>query len=209
MRNSYVSYLIISSLFFLLIGCGSTQPSRFYTLSPLGDLKAEQRSTSVGHGISIAIGPVEIPDYLNRPNIVIRTSKNELTLSEFDRWAGSLKEDIARVLSENLSKLAAPDQISVTEWGWGGDYDYRVAVDINQFDIMPEGNVLLKAEWALVGKDGTRIIVRRERLIDPVDGQTYEAKVSSMSRALETLSRDIASEVKSAMQKDLSGKSTQ
>lgn len=209
MKNSYVCYLIISSLFFLLIGCSSTPPSRFYTLSPLGDLKAEQQSTLVGHGIYIAIGPVEIPDYLDRPNIMIRTSRNELTLSEFDRWAGSLKEDIARVLSENLSKLMAPDKISVVEWGWGVNYDYRVAVDIKQFDVMPEGNVLLNAEWALVGKNGPRIILRRERVTDPVGGQTYEAKISSMSRALETLSRNITSEVKSAMQKDLSGKSTQ
>jgi len=89
------------------------------------------------------------------------------------------------------------------------NYDYRVLVDITQFDIMPEGNVLLNAEWALVGKNMPRIIVRRERVTVPVDGQTYEAKVSSMSRALETLSRDIAPEVKSAIQKDLSGKSTQ
>jgi uncharacterized lipoprotein YmbA len=211
MKNSYVCYLIISGLFLLLMlsGCGSTQPSRFYTLYPLGDLKAEQKSTSADHNIYVAIGPVEIPDYLDRPNIVIRTSQNELTLSEFDRWAGSLKEDIARVLSENISKLTAPDQLSVVEWGWGADHDYRVAVDIKQFDIMPEGNVLLKAEWALIGKNGTRNIIRQERVTEPIHGHTYEEKVSSMSRALETLSRNIASEVKSAIQKQLSAKPTQ
>jgi len=211
MKHSYLRYLMISGLFVLLIlnGCGSTQPSRFYTLYPLGDLKTEQQATSSGHNISVAVGPVEIPDYLNRPQIAIRTSQNELALSEFDRWAGSLREDVARVLSENLSRLMAPDQISVVEWGWGGDYDYKVAVDISQFDVMQDDKVLLKADWALIGKNGTTIIVRRESVTEPVGGQTYEAKVSSMSKALETLSRGIASEAKSAIQRQLAGKSTQ
>lgn len=204
MKNSYGCYLIISSLFFLLIltGCGSTQPSRFYTLYPLGDLKTEPQSTSSGHNIYISIGPVEIPDYLNRPQIAIRTSQNELTLSEYDRWAGSLREDIVRVLSENISRLMAADRLSVVEWGWGAGHDYRLAVEIKQFDIMPEGNVLLSAEWALIGKNGTRIIARRERVTEPIGGQRYEARVSSMSKALETLSRDIANEMKSGIQKN-------
>ncbi len=203
MKNPYLCYLIVSSLFFLLIlsGCGSTQPSRFYTLQPLGDLKAEQQSTSSGNNFFVAIGPVEIPDYLNRQQIVVRTSQNELTLSEFDRWAGSLKEDVARVLSENISKLMS-DQLTVVEWGWGAGHDYRVAVHIKQFDIMPRGNVLLNAEWALVGKNGARIIVRREKVTEPISGQTYEARVSSMSRALETLSRDIADGISASLQKN-------
>jgi len=206
MKNSHLCYyLLILSLFLLsgLSGCGSTQPSRFYTLYLIGDLKPERQSTSSGHNIYVVIGPVEIPDYLNRPQIVIRTSQNGLTLSEYDRWAGSLKEDIARVLSENISKLTAPDEIAVVEWGWGGGHDYRVAVDINQFDIMPEGNVLLNAEWAIVGKNGTRIIARRESVTEPIHGQTYEAKVSSMSGALGTLSRDMAGGIISVIEKPL------
>jgi uncharacterized lipoprotein YmbA len=71
-------------------GCASTKPARFYTLSPLdgtgersGTVPAEQR-------IAVAVGPIAIPDYLDRPQILTRSGPRELELSEFERWAGSL-----------------------------------------------------------------------------------------------------------------------
>lgn len=104
---------------FAMGGCASSKQARFYTLSPMsapGDLPkrvpAEQR-------MAVAIGPVAIPDYLNRPQIVSRSGPRELKLAEFERWAGSLEEDISRVVAENLSVLLAPDNVTVLRWGGG------------------------------------------------------------------------------------------
>jgi uncharacterized lipoprotein YmbA len=189
---------------FVSIGCTSTAPSRFYTLNSLS--MTEPLKNSSPPKFSMALGPIDIPDYLDRQQIVIRTSQNELTLSEFDRWAGSLSENVARVLSENLSVLMAPDQISIVPWAWGVAYDYRVSVSIVKFDIMPEGNILLNADWALTTRNGTKLGIKRESITEPVQGHTYQARVSSMSGALAILGRHMASEIESVLRKPLSKK---
>jgi uncharacterized lipoprotein YmbA len=190
---------LLFSLLFLISGCAGSQSSRFYTLNSINT--SAPFKDSFPHSLSVAVGPVEIPDYLDRPQIVIRTSQNELTLSEYDRWAGSLRDDIERVLSEDLSKLMMPEQISVIGWGWGVAYDYRVAVVIAKFDIMPDRNILLKADWRIIGKNETTLMVTETNYTEPVREQTYQGQVSSMSRALEKLSRDIAEGIKSVSRK--------
>jgi uncharacterized lipoprotein YmbA len=188
-------------ILFVSLGCASTPPSRFYTLNSLSTGELPENPSAPK--FSVALGPVEIPDYLDRQQIVVRTSRNELTLSEFDRWAGSLSENVARVLSENLSSLMAPYQVSIVPWAWGATYDYRVSVNILKFDIMPEDNVLLNADWTLTAKNGTRLVTKRESVTEPAQGKTYESRVSSMSGALAILSRNMAGEIESVIRKPL------
>jgi uncharacterized protein len=205
MKSFYRCRFIISGILFLLIlgGCGSTQPSRFYTLDSIGNHGVGTQSTLADYNISVSIGPVDIPVYLDRPQIVSRTSQNELTLSEFDRWGGSLKDDIVRVLSENLTEILSQNSVFVSPWGRGNVSTYRVTIDIRRFDAMPEGNVLLNAQWTIVGKEGKQILRMRESLItEAITAQTYSAKVSAMNRALEKLSRDIAEGIKAVSQKN-------
>jgi uncharacterized lipoprotein YmbA len=61
--------------------------------------------------VSVSIAPVEVPDYLDRLQIVTRDGNNGLKLAEFDRWGGSLGENIATVLVENLSLLLGSDRV--------------------------------------------------------------------------------------------------
>ena len=61
----------------------------------------------------VAVGPVAIPDYLDRPQILTRSGPSELQLAEFERWAGSLEKDVSRVLAENLSTLLEKDHVIV------------------------------------------------------------------------------------------------
>jgi len=74
----------------ILAGCASSQPSRFYQLNPMPNQTTPVSHLSASHNIVLAIGPLRIPDYLDRPQIVTRSGKNELKLSEFGLWAGSL-----------------------------------------------------------------------------------------------------------------------
>ena len=189
---------LVVFLFMIISGCASTDPARFYTLHSSENADIVQQSP---YELFVMIGPLEIPDYLDRPQIVSRTSQNEITFSEFQRWAGSLKDDITRVLSENLTQLLSEDAISVSPWEWGATSDYRLGVLIMRFDIMPEGNVLLSARCTLIGGDGTtQFLMWEASVTEPITAQTYDSKVSSMSRALEKLSQDIAERIKAVSQ---------
>ena len=180
-------------------GCASSKPARFYTLSPMGAPGDLHKSVPAGQGVAVAIGPVAIPDYLDRPQIVSRSGPRELTLSEFDRWAGSLEEDISRVLAENLSVLLAPDDVTVLRWGGGANpipAEYRVGVEMLRFDGTVGNSVFLAARWSVWREEEREMLsVGESNIREPVEGQEPADLVEAMSRALETLGREIAAAI--------------
>ncbi len=185
----------------VLVACSTSKPAKFYTLNSLAQSTTENTPPS-GRTVTVGIGPVTIPDYLDRPQIVTRTSQNELNISEFNRWAGSLDTNVTRVLVENLSALLSPESISVTQWERAGTVDYRIAVDVIRLDAMPDGTVLLKAQWAIQAKPGTLALTARESSFsERIDGESYNARVAAMSRALADLSQEIADAMKAIVQR--------
>ena len=67
-----------------LAGClGSSRPARIYTLAPL---QIRNGADSIAPYATLAVGPIEIPDAIDRQQIVTRTGANELVVAEFDRW---------------------------------------------------------------------------------------------------------------------------
>jgi uncharacterized lipoprotein YmbA len=205
MSNIFCSRLTIFSLSVLLIfvgACGTTRPSKFYTLNSLQTSETVRQVASEEKKILVAIGPVEIPDYLDRPQIVVRRSQNELNINEYDRWAGSIRDDIARVLVENLSILLRGDRVSVFPLRPGFQSDYRIRVNLTRFDIMPDDVVSIRAEWAILDKNGVIALAMRETNFDEhFEGRSYSDKIAALSRALTGLSRDIAESFRSlAMQ---------
>jgi uncharacterized protein len=197
MRRDRLFWIVVVSAVMTLLflnGCGTSRPAKFYTLTPVQPPPAAGKQTSVPEGaVRVGVGPVEIPDYLNRPQVVTRVSQNELTLSEFHRWGGSIGTDITRVLLENLSVLLASKQVSVVPWTQGGTLRSRVAVDISRFDVTAEGEVWLKAKWTVFGQDGkTMAMVRESNIRQPASGRETATLVAAMSQALGNLSKDIA-----------------
>src|SRR5215510_9952978 len=89
----------------LLVGGCASQPSRFYLLSALPSTETASPATSGQQRPTIGVGPVTLPRYVDRPQIVTRTSPYEIKVAEFDRWAEALDSNFSRVLADNLSFL--------------------------------------------------------------------------------------------------------
>ena len=181
----------------ILAGCASSPSSKFYQLNPEHNKTSVTRDASPDQSIIITIGPVRIPDYLDRPQIVTRSGKNELKFSEFYRWAGSLESDVNRVLAENISSLL-PDndnRFSVERWTPYQESEvpasYRVEVLVDHFEGTLGDSVLLKAQWRIFAKDRSLILEEGSGVREQVNGSSYDALVAAMSSALERLSRDI------------------
>ena len=88
----------------MLSGCARTQPSRFYILHPIASSELVVIAPHTSEGMALEIGPIEIPEHLDRPQIVTRTGENEFQLNEFNQWVESLKYSISQILIENLEK---------------------------------------------------------------------------------------------------------
>ena len=181
-------------------GCGTGKNSRFYTLNPVaatGPAPPVQSSRSSGPLASIGILPVEIPDYLDRPQIVTRNPTNGLELGEFDRWGGELQKDIARVLAETMSARLPGNGVFVLTGRRAVPADFWITVHVTRFDPIPGDVVRLKAVWTVLKKDGLQVVVRGEsNLSEPILGRDYGATVAAMSLAVDHLGNEIADAVK-------------
>ena len=207
MKRSQSFYQWIACFFLIVIlgGCiaGSpSQPSRFYTLTSLDDAKAAAQKEAGEQCIAIGVGPVEIPEYLNRAQIVTRKGPNELKLAEFDRWAEPLNDNFTRVLSENLSDLCV-EPVMIFPWRAPIRIDFKVELGVIRFDGKLGENVTLIVLWGIFGEGGDKLVVaKRSVYVEPLKDDTYETLVMAKSRAVSKLSRDIAASINSILKKD-------
>ncbi len=169
----------------LAAGC-ATPASRFYTLSTT----PAPAGTPVAY--SVAVGPVTIPAVIDRPQIVVSTSPNQVQLDEFNRWAAPLQSNIARVVADNLASILGTARVSLFPQTMSAAADYRVAIQVQRFDTAPGDAASLEALWTITRtKDGTAQTGRTSvRESSPSGG--YDGVAAAHSRALASLSRDIA-----------------
>jgi uncharacterized lipoprotein YmbA len=187
-------------IFFMLVtGCAATTaPTRFYSLNSAAGPEKQGRAASIDNDIAIGVGPIEIPDYLDRPHIVTRVGKNELKISDFEKWAGSFKNDVTRVLAENLSILLSTDRVYTHPVKSHIPLEYQVTVSIIRFDGEPGGNILFKAHWYVLEGNGNKgLLIETSSLIEKVDGRDYHALIAAKSRVLSAFSRAVADAIRS------------
>lgn len=205
MSSSLCLRLVLLALGICLVlsgGCASTKPSRFYTLSSMASSETETKSEATDQDVAIGVGPIKLPEHLDRPEIVTRTSSNQLELAEFDRWAGSLADDFNRALAVNLSILLSTDRVSIFPWRKSMPIDYQVVVDVARFDGELGGNAWLIARWTLLRGDDKKVVsMESSRISEPSSVRGYEAMVAAQSRALAHLSREIAGAIKTISEK--------
>ena len=173
----------------LVAGCGSTPASRFYTLS--GTVTAAPAATPLP--VSLAVGPVSVPGTVDRPQIVVNTSANQVEVDEFNRWASPLQSNISRAVAENLVALLGAPRVTQT---LGVDADFRVAIEVQRFESTPGDSAMLDAAWLVRRVKDGKIETGRTTVREPVAQKGYDALVAAHSRAIGRLSQDIANTVR-------------
>lgn len=182
----------------VFVGCRSTPPpTAFYILTSVTKAETASQIPAPKGDFAVGIGPVQLPEYLDRPQIVTRTAPDKITLSEFDRWGGSLRQDFPRVLAENVAALLGTDRVLAYPWGDRLDPAYRVALHVQQFDGALGGPAVLRATWIVTGREEkTPLAVRKSDIQEPVSGKDYDSLVAAQSRAVAALGREIAEHIR-------------
>ncbi|HBD09450.1 MAG TPA: hypothetical protein DCZ69_14440 [Syntrophobacteraceae bacterium] len=196
-----IQVVVIGILMFAAAGCGTSGSSKFYVLNALAGSEMATPAVTARAGVAVGVGPVKIPEYLDRLQIVTRSTLSSLQLAEFERWAEPLEKSIPRILAENLSALLGSDQIAIHPWPNALQVEYQVVVEVNRLDGTLGQNALLDARWTLLADKGRRIVVRKNSTIsEPASGGSYEGLVMAQSRALTQLSKEIATAIREAAQ---------
>ena len=181
----------------VICGCASKSPN-YYVLNSLQNGAPSAEKAKAENDLTIGVGPVKIPAYLDRPEMATRSALDSLQFAEFDKWAEPLEKNLTRVIAENLATLLSTDRVGVFPWLNSAQVQYQVTVDITQLERMPDGKVILAARWNILGDHGENmLVIESSRFSIPIESAGYEAIASAESRAVEALSREIAAAVKS------------
>jgi len=191
--HGLLSCAAVALLLTSCLGPGTTRSTRLFVLNATATTPV---SLDAATDLRLGVGRILLPELLNRPQIVTRKSANKVRMADFSQWAEPLEKSIPRVLSENLARLTGTDQIFVYPWPTQMEIDLMVEIAIIRFEGDTNGAVSLVARWRLVRTNGSEAT--------PLQGSSYaesaadkstEALVAAMSRALASLSRDIASAI--------------
>jgi hypothetical protein len=198
--------LAVALVFSSCLGRGPsrTPATRFYVLNSLysAENKAELTPVAVLKDVAIGVGPLKLSQVLDRPQIILRTSHNEIRVADLDRWAAPLNENITNVLVDNLSALLSTGNILKFPWKARIPIDYQVVADITRFDGMPGGKVDLRARWGILRENDSKILSKGNSVLtEPIGGDTIAEMVSAQSRLMAKFSREIAEEIKKLEEK--------
>jgi len=141
----------------------------------------------------LGVGPVTIPLYLDRPQLVSRLKGSELRIDDFRLWAEPLKTNILRVIQENLAGLTEAKQVYSYPQRTFVTVDYQITLDVLRFDADVDGKVTLKSVWRIIEPDGHKPVVEmRSTIVQPSSGTAIADVVDAMSMALAELSKEIS-----------------
>lgn len=191
MMKIFVNILISCVFVTLIMGCASSSPSRFYTLS-----HTTAPALTLPATYSVSVGPVSVPAVVDRPQIVVRVGPNQVGIDEFNRWASPLKNEIARVVAENLTSMLGTPRVTMFPQSTGADASYRVVIDVLRFDSMPGEAVTLDTVWTVRSTKENQLRTGRANVREPVPGNGYAPLVAAHSRAIELMSGDIADAIR-------------
>ena len=188
------TWLAIAVAAFLVGACGGGAAVResFYTLSaPAGATPAG--TTAATSNVSIFVGPVSVPESVDRTQMVLRTGANEVEVSEQYRWAEPLKSAIARVIAETLTRELGTQRVLTSRSAAALAVDYRVAIELQRFDSSLTDGATIDALWTITpaASRGGAVRTGRTRVTEPASGDPASL-AAAHSRALDRVGRDIA-----------------
>lgn len=198
--------LFLSIVAVFLVGClgGPSQPdpTRFYVLNSLPD--ATNVQYRISQPVSIGIGPIMLPGYLDTDRIATQTANYEIYYAEYYRWAEPLQKGLQLDLSHNLTLLTGVNPVNTFPWVNDDSQTLEIYIIVYNFLERADGIVELDVQWRITGRGGKHTFITGHKVYtqQPV-GQDYEELVGAMSATVNQLSLDLARDLASVSQQAL------
>lgn len=182
---------LIPLLFAALFAAGCAGGSKsFYVLTADGP-------TPTGGGRGIGVGPVTVAEYVDRPNLIVQSEANSLSVAEDHRWAGDLSASVARVTAANLGRRLGTGNVQVYPWQRDDEISQQVVVDVRQLHGSADGYAVIEAGWRVYSLPDRRLKASRTFVDrEPLEGDGYQPLVAAQSKLLSRLADSIAKEMR-------------
>lgn len=194
-------------------GCGSLlapQPDRaqfFVLTSSTGSVTTKAAaSNATGKQLSIGVGPVSIPEYLQRPGIATRVGPTRVEYSQTDQWAEPLEQCFPRVLAQDLSNSPAISRVVMYPWPRSIHVDFQLEVNVRRFELDTRRQAVLDAKWDLENPITGKVIESGFISETHPAGSDASTATTALSHVLGSMADSLASRI-AALSERLDGNS--
>ncbi len=185
----------VACLALVLSSCMSVPNSptpRFYMLQAVDGNKVSKK-INTAPDVVIGVGPVKIPEYQDRPQIVTQDKEKMLKFAQFDRWGEPLDLGMTRLIRENLAVMLPEAKFTLYPWNSSVPVKYQVVVEIVQLDSDLDKDLFIVAQWLVIDVQNTKtIIIKRSEFRQSIVPQNYSGLAKTLGMACASLSSEIA-----------------
>jgi len=177
----------------LVAGCGTTSPSRLYTLSAPQNIPVQLIHHEHLQDVKVVVERVIVPKYLDRPVVVTQSGSSVVVFSEFHRWAEPLTYNLTDVVMQNLGVLLPGTHILSESFMSRKEANYCVRIEVIKLTGELGKDAMIDAHWSILNGTTYKMISigKNSQHVELKDGQ-HETYVAAVSELVVGLSRDIA-----------------
>jgi len=186
--------LLFCSLVTGCFGDGTKNGPHYYLVDPV---VVDAPEPDAENQLAVELVDLNIPQYLQRFQIVTRDGENRLQLSENNQWGENLRKNLIRTLAFNLANRLSTNDIGTPLDRSASVPDYRVQVYIGKFELDPNGKVILVARWQLTNVEAqeTGMFHASLQSNDPIKTGDYDQIVADMQDLFAGLCDKIAASI--------------
>ena len=178
-----LKYTFLSFLTFLILSCAkSSKPVEYYMLDASVGIVNNQ-TLKGDEGPMIGLGPIRLPEYLDRFQMVVAVSENKYKLIDGHRWAEKLDQNISLALFKTLPSQLGTDRMIRYPWPQRPGVDFQVKIDILELNVDQDGQSQLVAQWSIKSKDKT-ILNKRSTFTAQASTTDIDKMVQAQSECL-------------------------
>ncbi len=183
-RNSFLIIVLLG-----LMACGSNPlEDHYYSLVlAADDVTAPVRTEeTTAH---LIVGPVRLPEYLNRRGLAIQIDANQIQTANHHFWAEPLEEAISKVLVRDIADLASGVTVDRDAGRWTDSGDCRLRIEFDKFHATDQSRVVSSGRYWVSSSDAD---VKQEFAVTQTlsaDGHAHA--VAALRRSLRTLATQI------------------
>ena len=195
-----INFLIPTVFILALGGCVSVPNSptaRFYMLHAIDKDNIGQKF-NIASNVVIEVGPIKIPEYQDRPQMVTLNKDQTLAFSEFDRWGESLDLSLARLINENMASMLHGANLQMYPSNLTIPVTYQVMVDVLHIDSALDKGMLFVVQWSVIDLGNNKMVfTKRSEFQQPINPHNYAGLAETLSVLGGALSSEIAAKIAS------------
>ncbi len=185
MNRGLIVFLVLFCCSCIKIG-SDPKPARYYLLQPLADAQTFQLPKK----LKITLQPIDFPSYIDRPQVVSNSDQNQIHIADFDRWAEPLRDNLSRILQENLARQLPNAVISTLPWPASEANAISVKLTVIKFDGTLGANTNVQVRWT-ISKNQQHLHQGKLTAKIPI-GNDYPDLAQGLNQALDRLSVELA-----------------